>query len=248
MPDKDIFPLTIRLTAARLEASRFTVALAAFLPAFLVFLGSRDSCGTAMKFFLFFFPYVFLVAAQDMAGTEISSGALENILFLRGVFRRYLWRKNFALAAAAGAYAAAVFVGLALWSLARGRFDPSWGLQFGLGLLAGFYYIVAAGALSYVLKGGANVVVILLAQAAALLGLLFSATSRSAFIDHLDAGKFPDLVSRLKFLGFTAVFPNLIVSPRLRAGALVAAGGLLAALGLQRAFLRRLELRKEGRA
>jgi len=248
MPEKNVFPLTMSLTAAKLRASRFSVALAALLPAFLAFVAARGSCGTAMKFFLFFFPYVFLVAAQDMAGTEISSGALENVIFLRGVFRRFLWRKNFALAASAGAYAAAVFIGLALWSLARGRFDPNWGLQFGLGLLAGFYYIGAAGALSHFLKGGSNVVVILLAQAASLLGLLASAASRSAFIDHLEAGKFPDLVSRLKFLGFTAVFPNLIVSPRLRAGALVAAVGLAAALALQRALLRRLELRKEGRA
>lgn len=244
MPAKDMLPLTLRLTLLKLGRSKFTMAVAAFLPAFLVFLGIRASYGTAMKFFLFFFPYVFLIAAQDMAATEVAGGALENVLFIGGNFRGYLWCKNFALAAAAGAYAAAIFLFVVLWGIAGREFSPFSTVQFALGLLAGLYYISAAGALSHFLKAGSNVVVILLVQAAALLGLLFSATSRAGFIDHLESGRFPDLKSRLLFLGFASVFPNLIVSPRLIRGGLAVAGGLLAALLLQKARLLRLELRK----
>jgi hypothetical protein len=244
MPAKNVFPLTVRLTGLRLRDSKFTIAAAAFLPVFLVFLGVRASSGTAMKFFLFFFPYIFLVSAQDMVATEVAGGALENVLFIRGDFRSYLWRKNFALAAASAAYAAGLFFFLAIWGIACREFSPFSALQFGLGLLAGFYYISAAGALSHFLKAGSNVVVILLVQAAAVLGLLFSATSRTGFIDHLGTGRFPDLKSRLLFLGLASVFPNLIVSPRLLRGGLAVAAGLLVALLIQRARVRRLELRR----
>jgi hypothetical protein len=244
MPAKNVFPLTLRLTLLRVGRSKFTIAVAAFLPAFLVYLGVRASYGTAIKFFLFFFPYVFLIAAQDMAATEIDGGALENVLFIGGNFRSYLWRKNFALAAAAAAYAGAIFLFVTLWGIAGREFSPFSTLQFALGVLAGFYYISAAGALSHFLKGGSNVVVILLVQAAALLGLLFSATSRTGFIDHLETGRFPDLKSQLLFLGFASVFPNLIVSPRLIRGGFAVAAGLVVALLLQKVRVRRLELRK----
>lgn len=244
MLEKNIFPLTVRLTVLKVRASKFNLALAAFLPAFLVFLGVRSTYGTAMKFFLFFFPYVFLVSAQDMVGTEVAGGTLENILFLRGGFRRYLWQKNFALAAAAATYAACLFFLTALWGIACGKFDPVTIPQFGLGLLAGFYYIGAAGTLSHFLKAGSNVVVILLVQAAGLIGLLFSATSRTGFIDYLGTGRFPDLGSKLLFVGFTSVFPNLIVSPRLLRGGFTVAAGLAILLLFQKALVGRLELRK----
>jgi hypothetical protein len=244
MFEKNVFPLTVRLTGLKLRASKFNLALAAFLPAFLVFLGLRTTYGTAVKFFLFFFPYIFLVSAQDMVGTEVAGGALENVLFLRGGFRRYLWLKNFALAGAAATYAACLFLLTALWGVACGKFDPVTIPQFGLGLLAGFYYVAAAGALSHFLKAGSNVVVLLLVQAAALLGLLFSATSRTGFIDYLGTGRFPDAGSRLLFAAFTSVFPNLIVSPRLVRGGFIVAPGLAVLLLFQKALVRRLELRK----
>lgn len=244
MPAKDVFPLTIRLAVLKLRSSRFTVAVAAALPAFLVFLGLRDSQEAAMKFFLLFFPYLFLIAAQDMVGTELTGGGLENVLFLRGRFRTYLWQKNLALAASAGAFAAGLFALLTVWGIARGTFEPFSVLQLGMGLLAGLYYIGLAGALSYFLKAGSNVVVILLAQAAGLLGLLFSATSRTGFIDHLGAGRLPDLESWLLFLGFTSVFPNLIVSRRLFRGGIVVIAGLALTLLFQKARARRLDLRR----
>jgi hypothetical protein len=244
MPAQAVFPLTLRLTARKLRSSGFTVAVSALLPILLAFLGVRASFGTAMKLFLFFCPYVFLLAAQDMVGTELAGGALENVLFLGGAFRTYLWQKNFALAALAGAYASALFALLGAWGLAIGRFDPVFLLQFALALLGGFYYIGLAGALSHFLKAGSNVVMILLAQFGAFISLLYSATSRTGFIDCLETGRFPGLGPRLEFFGFVAVFPNLAVSPRLAAGGFLIAAGLALALLFQRVRLRRLELRK----
>jgi hypothetical protein len=242
MPAKNVFPLTVGLAGSKLRSSKFTVAVLAALPAFLVFLGVRDSQETAMKFFLFFFPYVFLLFGQDMVASELAGGGLENVLFLCGRFRSYLWQKNLALAAAAGVYAGGLFFLLSAWGIARGTPSPFPADQFGMGLLAGLYYIGLAGLLSWFLSAGSNVVVILLAQAAWLIGLLFSATSRTAFIDHLATGTFPGVKSRLLFMGFTAVFPNLIVSRRLFRGGLVVLAGLALALFLQRARVRRLEL------
>lgn len=244
MPGKNVFPLTLRLAGLKLRRSRFTMAVAAGLPALLMSLGLRDSPTGAMKFFLLFFPYMFLLAAQDLAGTELSGGGLENGLFLGGDFRRYLWLKNPALAAAAGVYAAGLFMPLAAWTAVRGAFEPFCLAQFGLGLLAGLYYLALAGALSYVLRAGSNVVVILLIQAGAVVALLLSATSRVGFIDHLGDGRFPDLGSRLLFFGLASLFPNLIVSRRLLPGALAVAAGLAAALIVQKALARRLELDK----
>jgi hypothetical protein len=244
MPGKNVFPLTVRLAGLKLRRSRFTMAAAAGLPVLLVYLGLRDSPATAMKFFLLFFPYMFLLAAQDLAGTELRGGGLENVLFLGGDFRRYLWLKNPALAAAAGAYAAGLFLPLAAWTAARGTFEAFFLAQFGLGLLAGLYYLALAGALSYFLKAGSNVVVMLLVQAAAVVSLLLSAASRAGFIDHLGDGRFPDLGSRLLLFGFASLFPNLIVSRRLLLGALAVGAGLAAALAIQKTLARRLELHK----
>jgi hypothetical protein len=243
MPAENVFPLTLRLAGGKLLASRFTVALWAALPAFLAFLGLRDSPDSAMKIFLLFFPYLFLIAAQDLAGTELGGG-LENVLFLSGRFRTYLWQKNLALAATAAAPASVLFVLLSLWTVAGGTFEPGLALQFGLGLLAGFYYVGLAGLLSYRLKAGSNVVAILLVQAAGLLGMILSATPRTGFVDFLGTGRFPDLGSRLLFFGFTAVFPNLIVSKRLFQGALAVVAGLALTLFLQRVRIRRLDLRR----
>ncbi len=237
-----VFPLTVRLAGLKLRRSRFILAVGAGLPGLLVYLGLRESPAAAMKFFLLFFPYMFLLAAQDLAGTEVRGGGLENGLFLAGDFRRYLWLKNPALAAAGGLYAAVLYLPLAAWMAVRGTFEAFTLAQFGLGLLAGLYYLALAGALSYFLKAGSNVVIILLVQAAAVVGLLLSVTSRAGFIDHLGDGRFPDLGSRLLLAGLSSVFPNLIVSRRLLPGALAVGAGLAAALFAQKAMTRRLEL------
>ena len=245
MAGKNLLPLTARMAWLKLRRSRFIMAVAAGLPALLAYIGSREGPDAAMKFFLLFFPYMFLLAAQDLAGTELRGGGLENVLLLGGDFRRYLWLKNAALTAAAGAYAVGLFMLLAAWRAAGGGAFQAFSLaQLGLGLLAGLYYLALAGALSYFLKAGSNVVVILLVQAAVVVALLLSAASRGGFIERLGEGSSADLGSRLMPLVMGALFPNLIVSRPFVPGALAVGAGLAAALAVQRALVRRLELRK----
>jgi hypothetical protein len=234
----------MQLVWMKLRSSRLTAAGLAALPLALAVCGLRSSPETAMRFFLLFFPYVFLMASQDTVATELHGGGLENILFLGGKFRRYLWLKNVALTAAAGTYATILFLLLASWGAARGAFTPFWLAQFGLGLLVGLYYVAAAAALSHFLRAGSNVVMVLLVQTVGLVGLLLAATSHTGFIEELETGRFAGLKSRLLFFGLSFVFPNLIVSRRLIPGLSAVAAGLVLALAFQRARLRRLELRK----
>ncbi len=244
MLDTALFPLTWRVVRRRLFASPLAIAAALAFPALVVFIGLRDSHGAAMRFFLFFFPHGFLIAAQDMARSDIESGALENVLFLGGRFRGFLWAKNFVLAAAVGVYACGLFALLAAWGAVTGAFEPVHLAQFALGLLAGFYYIGLAGMLSYFLKAGSNAVALLLAQAAVVVALLFSVTSRTGLLDHAASGRFPGPGPALLFGGLVAVLPNVIVSPSLFIFGTEVLAGLVLALIAQSRLARRLELRK----
>ena len=244
MLDTALFPLTWRVVRQRLFASPLAIAAAVAFPALVVFIGVRDSYGAALRFFLFFFPHGFLIASQDMVRTDIESGALENALFLGGRFRGFLWAKNFVLAAAVGAYACGLFALLSVWGAATGAFEPIHLAQFSLGLLAGFYYIGLAGTLSYFLKAGSNAVALFLGQAAVVVALLFSVTSRTGLLDHAASGRFPGPGPALLFGGLVAVLPNVVVSPSLFVfGAEVLAGLVLSFL-VQSRLARRLELRK----
>lgn len=242
MPREVLFPLTVRLTALRLRSSRMGLAVAAAFPVILAAAAVRDSYETALRIFLFAFPHLFLVAAQDMVGTERTGGGLENGIFLEGRFRRYFWQKNMAIVGMAGAYALVLFLLLSLVGLALGRFEPASVAQFGLGLLAGGYYVAAAGALSYVLRAGANVVVVLFVQAGAFVGLLFSVTNRAGLVDHLVTGILPDTKERLLFAGLIALVPNLAVARKLFAGGFVIAAALGLCLAIQRLLSNRLEI------
>lgn len=244
MSRETLFPLTLRLTALRLRSSKLGLVVAGAFPAALAVAAVRDSYETALRIFLFAFPHLFLIAAQDMAGTERTGGGLENVIFLDGRFRRYFWQKNLAVLGLAGAYVSVLFLLLALLGVALGRFEPAWAPQFGMGLLAGSYYVAAAGALSYALRAGANVAVVLFVQAGALVGLLFSATNRAGLIDHLAAGIFPDAGSCFLFAGLVAVLPNLAVARKLSAGVLVIAAALALCLAVQRLLAARLEIRR----
>lgn len=244
MLDSAVFPLTWRVVRRRLFGSPLAIATALSLPALTTFIGLRDSYGAAVRFFLFFFPHGFLIAAQDMVRTDIESGALENVLFLGGRFRGFLWAKNFVLAAAVGIYACGLFVLLAVWGAATGALEPVHLVQFGLGLLAGCYYIGLAGTLSYFLKAGSNAVALLLAQAAVVVALLFSVTSRTGLLDHAASGRFPGPGPALLFGGLVAVLPNVVVSPSLFVFGIEVLAGLLLALLVQSRLARRLELRK----
>jgi hypothetical protein len=244
MFDTALLPLTWRVTRRRLVASPLTLAAGLAFPAVVVWIGLSDSYETAAKFFFFLFPHVFLIAAQDMVRTDIDSGALENILFLGGRFRRFLWAKNFVLAGVGGAYVLLLFALFASWGLALGEFRPVYAAQFVMGLLAGFYYLALAGTLSYFLRAGSNTLVLLLAQSAALVGLLFSATSRTGFLDYAASGRFPGIGSKLLFGGLVAILPNLVVSSRLVAFGAVVLAGLALSLFVQHRLVRALELGK----
>jgi hypothetical protein len=244
MLDTALFPLTWQVTRRRLIASPLTLASCLAFPAVIVWIGLGDSYETAAKFFFFLFPHVFLIAAQDMVRSDIDGGALENVLFLGGKFRRFLWAKNFVLAGAGGAYVLLLFALFSAWGLALGEFRPIHAAQFGMGLLAGFYYIGLAGTLSYFLRAGSNTLVLLLAQSAALVGLLFSATSRTGFLDYAASGRFPGIGSKLLFGGLVAVLPNLVVSGRLAAFGAEILAGLALLLFVQHRLVRALELEK----
>jgi hypothetical protein len=244
MHDPALYTLTWRVARRRLLANPLAPAAAVLFPAFVVWLGLRDSYETAAKFFFFLVPHLFLVAAQDTVRTDLESGALENVLFIGGRFRSFLRAKSAVLAGAVAAYACALFAALAVWGLLTGKLEPVHAAQFGLGLLAGIYYAGVAGALSYVLRAGSNTLVLLLAQSAVLIGLLFSATSRAGFIDGLAAGRFTGLGSRLTAAGLVAVLPNLVVSRRLSVFGFEVMAGLALAILAQAWLSRRLELER----
>ncbi len=244
MLDTALFPLTWRITRRKFLSSPLTIAAGLAFPGFVAWIGLHDSYGTSAKFFFFLLPHVFLIAAQDAVRTDIDGGALESVLFLGGKYRSFLWAKNFVLAGAAGLYALGMFALFSAWGLAIGEFHPVHVVRFALGLLAGFYYISLAGTLSYFLKAGSNVLVLLLAQSAALVALLFTTTSRTGFLDYIATGRFPGFGSRLLFGGLVAILPNLVVSGRLHVFSAEVLAGLALALLVQSRLARRLELSK----
>jgi hypothetical protein len=244
MFETDLLPLTWRVTRKRLVASPLALVAALAFPALVVWIGLNDSYGTAAKFFFFLLPHVFLVAAEDTVRTDLESGALENVLFLGGRFRGYLRAKSYVLAAAVGAYACFLFALFAAWGFAVGSFEPVFAVRFALALVAGLYYLALAGALSYFLRAGSNVLALLLAQAALLVGLLFTATSRTGILDYAASGKFPGLGPKILFGGLVALLPNVIVSGRLVVFAAEVLAGLGLALVAQSRLARSAELEK----
>jgi len=232
MLDAALLALTRRVTVRRFFASPAAIVAGLAFPVFIAWIGLADSYGAAAKLFLFLLPHAFLVAAQDLVGTEIASGALENALFAGGRFRGYLAAKGLVVAAAAGAYALALFGPFAAWGLAIGAFRSVYLIQLGLALLAGLYYVALAGVLSHFLKGGSNVLALLLAQAAAVLALLFTAGARTGLLDYAATGRFPGAGPKAVFAGLVILLPNVIVAsrPTVFAAEVLAGLGLLALL------------------
>lgn len=244
MPEAALLALTWRVTRQRLAASPLALGAGLAFPAFVVWIGLHDSYGSAAKFFFFLLPHVFLIAAQDTVRSDLDSGALESVLFLGGRWRRYLGAKVFALGAAAAGYAVCLFALFMTWGAAVGGLRPDFAVRFALALVAGAYYVAVAGTLSYVLKAGSNVLILLLAQSAAVMALVLSATSRTGLLDYAATGRFPGLGAKLVFGALVAILPNVVVSGRLPFFAAEIGAGLGLALLVQGRLARRLEIRK----
>ena len=244
MPEPALLALTWRVTRRRLIASPLGVVAGLVFPAFVAWLGIADSYATAAKFFFFLLPHVFLVAAQDAVRTDVESGALENVLFLGGRFRGYLGAKSLFAAGAAAGYAAILFALFAAWGVAAGGFGADFVLKFGLAILAGLHYVALAGLLSHFLRAGSNVLVLLLAQSASIIALVFTTTARTGLLDYASTGRFPGLGAKVVFGAWVAILPNVIVSGRMP----LFVGEVLLLLSLavfvQVRLLRRLEIRK----
>jgi len=241
---RDWLAVAVRLAWLKTRAGRtWTIAPAALL-AIVIFAWVRDSYGTAMKFFLSLFPYLFLFLGADMVRSEAESGALENGLFLGGKFRAYLSLKGPVLAAVAAAISLVLFAGLMLAGLAAGRpVLPDAG-RFGIGLVVGAYYIALAGLLSTRLRAGSNVLVVLIVQAAAFLLVMFTLPSRAGLLAAMETGVWPDLETRLEFMAAAALIPNLVLTPPLYPFSLELVALMIVAFVWQRAVVRRMELGK----
>jgi hypothetical protein len=244
MSERFLWPLTLRLTWGKTRSSRFSLFLAAAFPVSIAWLIKNEGVRAGVSAFLLLFPHIFLILAQDMVRSELAGGVLENVLFLDGAFRRYLWLKNPAVLAIGGAYAAGLFAGLAALAAATGDLRLSFLTRFLLGLLAGAYYVAAAGLASYYLNSGSNALVFILLQFAGFFGLLFSAGSRPGFVDYVIDGRLPSVGARFLFHGLLLVFPNIITLPGHGRFAWVPAAGLALGLYLQKLLVSRLELRK----
>ncbi len=245
MPELGFFPVTCGLTWGRLRSSRLPFILALAFPVFIVWLGLTASEKNAMSTFLLFFPHIFLFLAQDMVKSDIDGGALENVLFLQGRFRDYLWQKNFFIIALGTAYSTALFILLAVWQALSGGFGRSMIVGFAVGLLVGCYYTAAAGLLSYFLRAGSNTVLFIVLQAAAFFTLLFTSAGRSGLLFSIADGRFPDLRTRIVIRGLTAVFPNLAVLEQLRSLWWEVLAGTALFLIAQRCLASRLELEQK---
>lgn len=242
MLDTALLALTRRVMARKLLASPAAIVAGLAFPAFVAWIGLTESYGTAAKLFFVLLPHAFLVAAQDLAGSDIAGGALENVLFAGGRFRGFLAAKSLVVAAAAAAYALVLFGLFAAWGLAVGEFRAGFGVQLGLALLAGLYYVALAGLLSHVLKGGSNVLALLLVQAGVVLALVFSAGPKAGLLDYAASGRFPGAGPKAVFAGLAAVLPNVIVSGRPTVFAAEVAAGLAVLLFVRARLLAGLEL------
>jgi hypothetical protein len=145
---------------------------------------------------------------------EVEGGALENVLFLGGGFRYYLLAKNLALIAAALAVSAAIFLPLAVYGISAGSFSSVSLLQFIIGLLVGVYYLLAGGLLSFFLKGGSNVLLVILGQVFLVVAIFLSASQKAGLIGLLTAETLPDAAAKVKVFLIAVLLPNVIISRR----------------------------------
>lgn len=243
MPDRAFGRLALRLTVLKLRRSPAILGTSLFLPALVAFIWAQESYKAGMKTFLFLLPHVFLVATQNMFRGEAAGGTLENILFIRGGFKRHFLWKNAILSLLASGYGLVVFVLIRV--IGPNAFAAgSWELYgWAASLLAGVYYVALGGLLGYFLAGGSNVLALILAQAAAFIGLLQDAAGGHLFLNSLASGRISGAGNWLRFLALAGVFPNALVSGPLLHYAIGLVPAAASLFLLQALFIRRAELR-----
>jgi hypothetical protein len=199
----------------KLRRSRVSWAAGAVLIALTAVFWVKDSGESARGAFLTLCPYLFLFLTQDMMRGEIDADSLDNVLFIDGGFRRYLRLKNLVVAGSAAAFTAGMFVVLSLPALWTGTFSSRRMFPLlGLAVAAGVYYVLLGTTLGLFLKGGSNVMLVLIVQAGLALGLILTAGAKGGVLTYLETGTFPSLGVRLAFLGLAALCPNLLISAR----------------------------------
>ncbi len=244
MSARDRFQVAFLIGWKKILAARGNILILAALLAILGFVWTKESFSSSFRLYLFLFPYIFLLLSQDMFRDEIASGALENVLFLRGEFRNYLLTKNVLVGSVSAGLCLMTFLGYSACALARREFSLLLLGQFLAGTVVGVYYVSAAGLLSLFFRAGSNVLIILLGQVLILIALFLSATHRAGLLDLLSAASFSGTAAKFKYFGLAVVLPNIIIA---RQPLFAVAGIALAAcllLGAQKIILRSLELEK----
>lgn len=212
MPDRPLLALTARIVVGRVRSGPVAPAVFAGVAVLTGLFWIQASYRAALSAFVFLSPYVFLFSTADLVWSDIASGALESPLFLHGRFRSYLVLKAPIVSAMAAGEVLALFLFLGAAGLARGEFGTPDIVRFLAALSAGAYYAALGGLLGTWFRAGSNVLVVLLAQAAALAAGIAAASSHSSWLNILDPGPM-NAAARLRFAAVTAVFPNLAVSP-----------------------------------
>jgi hypothetical protein len=212
MPDRSVLALTARLVAWKVRSGLGAPALIVVLAGLTGLFWIQIFYRAGLAAFFFFSPYVFLFSTADLVWSDSASGALESPLFLHGRFRSYLMLKAPIVSALSAGEVLAFFFVLGAVGLARGEFGARDLVRFLAALAVGAYYAALGGLLGTWFKAGSNVLVVLLAQAAALAAAIAAASSHSDWLGILDPGPM-NAAGRLRFAAVTTVFPNLTVSP-----------------------------------
>lgn len=211
MPFKNWLRITFLITWKKIVTSKINFFIFIGFLILLFFIWQKNSYELSFKFFLFFFPYLFLFLSQGMVRNEIDNGCLENVIFLKENFKNYLLKKNVFLGSIGILSSLIIFSFFALYAIATHQFSDLYIYQFLIGIIVGFYYVSLGILLSYYFKGGSNVLIMIISQFLIFFGFLFTVLRSSGFIDYLDKGAFPDFLSKIKFLGLIVLFPNLVI-------------------------------------
>jgi len=245
MPAANRLKVILLISWKKLWSSRVSfIVLLAFV-AFLLFFWLKDSFGASFNFLLFFSPHLFLFLSQDMMKDEIESGMLENVIFLKCRYQDYLLNKNLFVGFAAFICVSGLYVVFSGYGLAAHKYSPFFLIQFLAATIVGLYYVYLGGWLSLYVRGGSNVMILIISQALIFIALLFSATQRTGFIDYLEKGAFPNLASQIKFLAMIILLPNLAVTKNFLGYILEVIVLLVLILIFQKIKIQRLEIKKK---